>query len=124
MISHGAKRVLTAAALLALTLSGVAAQDENYASWPLLTSTFPSTGGGGVMIKGYDPVISKGKCLTTFMAAVPPDEVYFHVGEYDAVPAQGGTLCLNGRWKSFDGAAGTTPFRMFFKDGVFRAAPG
>jgi hypothetical protein len=30
----------------------------------------------------------------------------------------------NGRWRSFDGkSSGTTPFRMFFKDGVFRGAP-
>jgi hypothetical protein len=117
------KRVMLAAGLLALGLAGAAAQ-ESYASWPPLKSTFPSTGGGGVMIKGYDPVIVQGKCVTTFMAQVGPEEVYFHVGEYDAVPAQGGLLCTNGTWKSFDGATGTTPFRMFFKDGVFRAPPG
>jgi hypothetical protein len=113
-----------AASVIALGLLGVGAQ-ENYANWPVLTSTFPSTGGGGVMIKGYDPVISKGKCVTTFMAAVPPDEVYFNVVEYEAVPTQGGMLCSNGRWRSFDGKdSGTTPFRMFYKDGVFRATPG
>jgi hypothetical protein len=40
------------------------------------------------------------------------------------VAAQGGTLCTNGRWRSFDGKdSGTTPFRMFFKNGVFRAQP-
>lgn len=41
---------------------------ENYASWPLLRPTFPSTGGNGFTIKGYDPVITGGKCITTFMA--------------------------------------------------------
>jgi hypothetical protein len=120
-----------AAALLALVLPAAHAQEnfkenfkENFASWPLLTSTFPSTGGGGYIIKGYDPVISGGKCITTFMATLPPNELYLHVAEYDAVPEQGGTLCTNGRWRSFDGkSSGKTPFRMFFKDGVFRGAP-
>ena len=111
------------AALLALAPLGAAAQ-ENFESWPVLRSTFPSTGGGGVMIKGYDPVIAGGKCVTTFMAAVPPGELYFNVAEYEAVPAQGGTLCTNGQWRSFNGKdTGTTPFRMFFKDGVFRGQP-
>jgi hypothetical protein len=37
---------------------------------------------------------------------------------------QGGRLCANGKWRSMDGSAtGTTPFRMFFKDGSFRRAP-
>ena len=39
--------------------------------WPLLRSTFPSTAGNGIMIKGYDPVITGGKCITTFMAVEP-----------------------------------------------------
>ena len=112
-----------AAALMALAAPGVSAE-ENFESWTVLRSTFPSTGGNGIMIKGYDPVIAGGKCVTTFMAAVPPAEIYFNVVEYDAVPAQGGTLCTNGHWRSFNGKdTGTTPFRMFFKDGVFRAQP-
>ena len=108
-----------------LALAPIAAHaDEDFAKWPALTSTFPSTGGGGYIIKGYDPVISGDKCITTFMATLPPTELYLHVAEYDAVPAQGGTLCTNGRWRSIDGkTSGTTPFRMFFKDGVFRGAP-
>src|SRR5580765_1148835 len=111
---------------LALALSGAHAQDkqENYASWPVLKSTFPSTGGNGIIIKGYDPVITGNKCVTTFMAVTPANEVYFNVVEYNAVPAQGGTLCTEGKWKSFDGKSnGTTPFRFFFKDGVFRGSP-
>ena len=115
---------------LALALSGAYAQDnkpmkpENYASWPVLKSTFPSTGGGGIVIKGYDPVITGNKCVTTFMAVTPTKEVYFNVAEFDAVPAQGGTLCTEGKFRSFDGkTTGATPFRFFFKDGVFRAAP-
>jgi len=112
-----------AAALIALAVSGAAAQD-NYASWPVLKSTFPSTGGGGITIKGYDPVITGNKCVTTFMATDPAGAVYFNVVEFEAVAAQGGTLCSNGKWRSFDNSAsGTTPFRVFFKDGVFRGQP-
>ena len=104
--------------------SNPASAEEDYASWPLLTPTFPSTGGGGYIIKGYDPVIIGGKCITTFMATLPPNELYLHMAEYEALPAQGGTLCTNGRWRSIDGkTSGTTPFRMFFKDGMFRGAP-
>jgi hypothetical protein len=99
---------------------------ESYESWPRLESSFPSTGGGGITIKGYDPVVTKGKCVTTFMAVEPgPDpNVYANVIEFEAVPAQGGTLCQNGKWRAFEGGAtGTTPFRVFFKDGVFRGSP-
>ena len=91
----------------------------------MLRSTFPSTGGGGFVIKGYDPVITGGKCITTFMAVAPGDEpkVFANVAEFEAVPAQGGTLCRNGTWRAFEGGAtGTTPFQLFFKDGVWRGA--
>ena len=47
---------------MALTVSGAAAQ-ENYESWALLQSTFESTGGGGIMIKEYNPVIVGNKCV-------------------------------------------------------------
>jgi hypothetical protein len=50
-------------------------------------------------------------------------KVYANVIEFEAVPAQGGTLCRDGKWRAFEGgASGTTPFRFFFKDGVFRAS--
>jgi hypothetical protein len=78
------------------------------------------------MIKGYDPVITGGKCITTFMAveARPEPKVYASVIEFEALAAQGGTLCTNGRWRAFEGGAtGTTPFRVFFKDGLFRGSP-
>jgi hypothetical protein len=124
-------RVLAACcfSFLALTAAGASAQDggqTNYESWPALRSTFPSTGGNGITIKGYDPVITGGKCVTTFMAVEPGPEpkVYPNVIEFEAVPAQGGTLCQNGKWRAFDGGAtGTTPYRVFFKDGVFRGTP-
>ena len=113
---------------LTLTFAIIAAsaeeKQENYARWPVLKSTFPSTGGNGIIIKGYDPVIANDKCVTTFMAVTPAKEVYYNVAEFDAVPMQGGTLCTNGKYKSFDGSStGTTPFRFFFKDGVFRSMP-
>jgi hypothetical protein len=110
---------------LALAASAAPAQ-ENYESWPLLRSTFPSTGGGGIMIKGYDPVLTGGKCVTTFMAVEPgaDPKVYPNFIEFEAVAVAGGTLCRDGKWRAFEGgASGTTPFRVFFKDGVFRASP-
>jgi len=109
--------------LLSLTAGGSSAQD-NYDSWPVLKSTFPSTGGGGIIIKGYDPVITGDKCVTTFMAVDPNGNVYPNFIEFEAVKVQGGTLCSNGKWRAMDGgASGTTPFRVFFKDGVFRGSP-
>lgn len=118
------RALLATAVLMALAASAHGAED--YASWPVLKSTFPSTGGGGITIKGYDPVIAGGKCVTTFMAVEAGDNpaVYANLAEFDAVPTEGGILCTNGKWRAFDGGgSGTTPFRIFFKDGVFRAAP-
>jgi len=100
------------------------AQPVNFEAWPVLSSTFPSTSGGGMMIKGYDPVITGEKCITTFMAVPPGDNppVYANIVEFDAVAVEGGILCTNGKWRAFEGgASGTTPFRIFFKNGVFRA---
>jgi hypothetical protein len=112
-----------AAAVIALTAPGASAE-ENYDSWTVLRSTFPSTGGNGIMIKGYDPVIAGDKCVTTFMAVTPDGKVYPNYIEFEAVAAQGGTLCQNGKWRAFDGGAtGTTPFRVFFKGGVIRGNP-
>ena len=120
-------RAIAACLIASLALAGVSASaEENYESWPLLRSTFTSTGGGGIIIKGYDPVITGGKYITTFMGVEPGDnpKVYPNVIEFEAVAVQGGTLCQNGRWKSFDGGAeGTTPYRVFFKNGVFRGSP-
>ena len=122
-------RHLAACCAISLPLAAPAlAQDsESYTTWPILRSTFPSTSGGGWMIKGYDPVIVGGKCITTFMAVAPAADggaVYPSVIEFTAVPAQGGTLCRDGQWRSFDGKSdGGTPFRVFFKDGVFHGHP-
>ena len=120
-------KVAAAAALMVLAVSGAQAQEkqENYASWPPLQSTFESTGGNGIMIKGYDPVINnESKCVTTFMAVEPNNTVYYMIVEYDTTQVQGGTLCDNGKWRAADGGGtGTTPFRMFVKGGVWRRSP-
>ena len=109
---------------LALALAGGAVAQENYESWRLHVSKFPSTGGGGIMIGNYNPVGDGYKCKTDFTATEPNGTVYYNSVEFDAVPAQGGTLCTNGRWRSRDGSAtGTTPYRVFVKDGVVRGAP-
>lgn len=120
-------RHLIISSLLAGSFSLGAQAADDYAAWPVLKSTFPSTGGGGMMIKGYDPVITGAKCVTTFMAVAPGDNpaVYSSVIEFDAVAEQGGIMCTNGKWRAFEGGAnGATPFRLFFKDGVFRGSAG
>ncbi len=97
---------------------------ENYESWPVLVQPFPSTGGGGIMIGGYDPVISGDKCVTPFTATTPDGTVYRNIVEFRATPTQGGVLCDDGKWRSADGSAsGTTPFRVFVKNGVMRRPP-
>jgi len=112
-----------ASALVALTVTGPAAQ-ENYESWALLQSTFESTGGGGIMIKEYNPVIVGNKCVTNFTATEPSGKIYYNMVEFDAVPAQGGILCTDGKWRAVDGSAsGTTPLRVFIKDGISRRSP-
>jgi hypothetical protein len=76
------------------------------------------------VIRGYDPVVADGKCATDFTAVEPNGTAYHNTVEFDAIAAQGGTLCTNGRWRSRDGSAsGTTPFRVFAKDGVKRGSP-
>jgi hypothetical protein len=108
---------------MALTVSGAVAQ-EDYESWALLQSTFESTGGGGIMIKEYSPVIVGNKCVTNFTATEPSGKIYYNMVEFDAVPMQGGILCTEGKWRAVDGSAsGTTPLRVFIKDGVSRRSP-
>ena len=120
-------RNLLILAALALGISGAAAQgtmQENYESWPLHREIFPSTGGNGIIIGEYKPVITGNKCTTDFTATEPGGKVYYNSIEFEAVPVQGGTLCTNGKWRARDGSAtGTTPYRVFFKDGVVRGFP-
>jgi hypothetical protein len=45
--------------VLALLCGGQSVQAaEDYAAWPVLKSTFPSTGGGGITIKGNYPMVT------------------------------------------------------------------
>lgn len=112
----------TALAVIGFALSGAQAQ-ENYESWPVLKNPFESTGGGGVMIDKYDPVVGGDKCTTDFTAIVE-GKPYYNEVVFDAVPVQGGILCKNGKWRAKDNSAnGTTPFEVFIKDGVQRAKP-
>ena len=115
--------LFAALALAALAPTGARAQ-ENYASWEILQSTFESTGGGGIIIKGYEPVIVGDKCVTNFTATEPGGKVYHNKVEFETVQVQGGTLCTNGKWQALDGSmSGTTPLRVFLKDGVRRRSP-
>lgn len=110
------------AAFAALSVFGVTAQ-ENFESWTPLKDPFPSTGGGGIMIHDYDPVVANGKCTTNFRAIETNGTTYRNSIVFDAVEAQGGVLCTNGKWRAADGSAeGTTPFRVFIKDGVKRGS--
>lgn len=112
------------AVVMAVLFAGAAAAEEVYAQWRLHTPTFPSTGGNGVIIGEYHPVIAGDKCATDFTATLPDGKIYYNTVEFDAVPAQGGILCTNGRWRARDGSAsGTTPYRVFLKDGVLRGSP-
>ena len=108
-----------------LAVSGASAQTgEIYSSWERLVPSFPSTGGGGVMIGEYRPVVDGATCATDFTATVPDGTVYRNRVVFDAVPIQGGILCTNGRWHALDGdAKGTTPFRVFFRDGIALRSP-
>jgi hypothetical protein len=86
--------VITAAsALLLLAIAGASAQ-ENYESWAIRKSPFESTGGGGIMI-GVQPVIV-GEVQDGLHGHRARRQVYYNKVEFDAVPAQGGTLCTNG----------------------------
>ena len=75
------------------------------------------------MIHDYDPVVAGGTCTTLFRAIEPNGTVYRNSIVFDAVATQGGVLCTNGKWRSLDSdAAGTTPFRVFIKDGIRRGS--
>lgn len=100
--------------------------NEDYTRWPELVNPFESTSGGGVMIDGYQPVVNGALCRTDFTVRLPaPGSIPLHNEvEFDAVPVAGGILCTNGRWRAKDGgASGTTPFRVFIRDGVVRRPP-
>ena len=107
-------------AMFALTAHAQpAVEAPDYGSWPLHRRQFGSTGGGRVVIGDHDPIVQGGMCSTDFTAALANGTVQRHRAEFDAVPSQGGVLCTNGRWRSLQGEArGTTPYQVFFRDGV------
>ena len=110
------------AAAAALVVFGVSAQ-ENFESWAPLKDPFPSTGGGGIMIHDYDPVVASGQCTTNFRAIEPNGTVYRNAIVFEAMETQGGVLCTRGKWRSLENdATGTTPFRVFIKGGVKRGS--
>jgi hypothetical protein len=112
---------ITLAALLALPI-GAAAQDR--AAWTPLGPRFESTGGGGIVIDEYRPVVIGDRCVTRFTATTPSGEVYINYAVFEARPLAGGTLCRDGRWGAVDGSAtGTTPLVVWLKDGVMHRAP-
>ena len=117
--------IRTAMAVAFLSIAAITASTEdNYESWAPLQTPFESTGGGGIMIGGYDPIVVSDKCRTDFTATEPGGKVYYNKIEFDVVPVQGGVLCTNGQWQAVDGSmSGTTPFRVFIKDGVRRRSP-
>ena len=116
--------IRTAMAVVFLSIAAMAASEDNYESWAPLQTPFESTGGGGIMIGGYDPITVSDKCRTDFTATEPGGKVYYNRIEFDVVPVQGGVLCTNGKWQAVDGSmSGTTPFKVFIKDGVRRRSP-
>ena len=110
-------------ALVLIALPPASAQ-EQYADWPLLRETFPSTGGGGIIIDGYRPVVIGESCVTRFTATTPAGEVFTSYALFEATPLAGGTLCRAWRWGAVDGSAtGTTPLVVWLKDGVMHRPP-
>jgi hypothetical protein len=123
---------LLGAALPGLALAGLvvaslgaSAVAEDHATWPALERRFESTGGGGWIIDGYEPVRLGALCRTDFTAIGPNGERVANMVEWDAVPVAGGVLCRDGRWRGRDGqGAGTTPLRVFIReDGARFRAP-
>ncbi len=117
-------RILGIGILAVTAQAQPAAETPDYGTWPLHQRQFGSTGGGGVIIGEYDPVVRGALCTTDFTATLADGTVLRNRAEFDAVPAQGGVLCTNGRWRALEGeAAGTTPYQVFFRDGVVRGWP-
>jgi len=118
------RRLAFVFASIILSVSSSAYAQGRMEDWPVLVNPFPSTGGGGVMIDGYAPIVANKACTTDFQARMPDGAVYPNSIVFDAVETQGGILCTNGRWRAKDGSAtGTTPFQVFIKDGVVRRMP-
>jgi hypothetical protein len=81
--------VLALAAVVALFKIPEGLAEENYEGWAILQNPFESTGGGGVMIGEYNPVIVGSRCVTNFTATLPDGKVYNNVVEFETVQVQG-----------------------------------
>jgi hypothetical protein len=124
-LTYIASTGLLAAIFLAL-IARASQPIEDFGRWPELKNPFESTSGGGVMIDHYAPVVEGVFCRTDFTVIIPGADGGRFQNEvvFDAVPTQGGILCNNGRWRAKDGAdTGTTPFRVFIRDGIVRGSP-
>jgi hypothetical protein len=115
---------ILAIAIITGAVGATYASADDYESWAVLRNPFPSTGGGGIMIADYNPVVVGSKCVTDFRAIEPGGTTYHNIVEFDAIETNGGILCANGAWRAVDGSSsGTTPLRVFMKNGVVRRSP-
>ncbi|MBX9698257.1 MAG: hypothetical protein K2X74_02415 [Acetobacteraceae bacterium] len=109
--------------LLALAPTAALAQPDP-TSWPPLGPRFESTGGGGIIIDEYRPVVIGDRCVTRFTATTPQGQVFTNYAVFEATPLAGGTLCSAGRFGAVDGSAtGTTPLVVWLKDGRMHRRP-
>jgi hypothetical protein len=108
-------------ALAALLAAAPATAQPDPAGWAPLPESFPSTGGGGWMIGEYRPQVILDRCVTGFTATSPDGQVFRNVVVWRAREAFGGILCEDAHWAANDrSASGTTPIRVFIRDGVVR----
>jgi hypothetical protein len=113
--------LLLGLALLAGLASAPARAQPDYTAWAPLPESFPSTGGGGWMIGEYRPQVMLDRCVTGFTAISPEGQVFRNIAVFKATPVQGGVLCDDGHWAASDrSASGTTPLKIFIRDGVVR----
>jgi hypothetical protein len=113
-------------ALLLVTLAAPALADmPDTTAWPPLERRFESTGGGGWIIDGYDPVLRDGHCVTDFSVTSPQGETFFNEARFAVRPIPGGVLCVAGTWRAKDGlGSGTTPLEVFIRaDGARFRSP-
>jgi hypothetical protein len=114
------KQILFALALLSPVLAQPA---EDFSQWQILTQDLNSTT-GKAKISGYVPKVMGKMCSTDFTTTEEDGRISYNIAEFDAVEMQGGILCMNGKFRAKDGSAsGTTPLRVFIKDGVQRRSP-
>ncbi len=117
-----ARATFVAATLVALAVSAAAAQ-ENYESWEPMKDPFESTGGGGIMIGGYDPWWSATSAAPNFTATDPGGTVYPNMVEFDAVRPRAASSAPTASGGPSTAAPRAPPLRVFIRDGVSRGSP-